>query len=57
MQFKLSALNSNIGLRVEFRSIEIQITDFENAAISMFIILLIRAILSYNLNIIFLFQR
>ena len=54
MQFKLSPPNSNIGWRVEFRSMEIQITDFENAAISMFIILLTRAILSYNLNFIFI---
>lgn len=42
--------NPNIGWRVEFRPMEIQLTDFENAAYSIFIVLLTRAILSYNLN-------
>jgi glutamate--cysteine ligase catalytic subunit len=42
--------NSSIGWRVEFRPMEIQLTDFENAAYSIFIVLLTRAILSYNLN-------
>lgn len=36
------------GWRVEFRSMEIQITDFENAAFSVFITLLGQAILSNN---------
>jgi hypothetical protein len=36
----------DIGWRVEFRSMEIQITDFENAAFSIFIVLVTRAILS-----------
>ncbi|KAJ5572473.1 hypothetical protein N7450_009457 [Penicillium hetheringtonii] len=40
----------DIGWRVEFRSMEIQITDFENAAFSIFIVLVTRAILSFNLN-------
>ncbi|KAJ5111540.1 hypothetical protein N7532_002075 [Penicillium argentinense] len=40
----------DIGWRVEFRSMEIQITDFENAAFSIFIVLITRAILSFNLN-------
>lgn len=35
---------SNIGWRVEFRTMEIQITDFENAAFSVFMILLIGAL-------------
>ena len=39
-----------IGWRVEFRSMEIQITDFENAAFSIFIVLITRAILSFGLN-------
>lgn len=42
--------SSGIGWRVEFRSMEVQITDFENAAYSIFTILLIRAILTYNVN-------
>ncbi|KAL4897361.1 glutamate-cysteine ligase-domain-containing protein [Aspergillus ambiguus] len=41
---------SDIGWRVEFRSMEIQITDFENAAFSIFIVLVTRAILSFDLN-------
>ncbi|KAI9004403.1 glutamate-cysteine ligase-domain-containing protein [Hyaloraphidium curvatum] len=43
--------NPSIGWRVEFRPMEIQLTDFENAAYSIFIVLLTRAILSYNLNL------
>ncbi|CAJ0909380.1 5957_t:CDS:10 [Entrophospora sp. SA101] len=50
MRFKPPPPNSNIGWRVEFRSMEIQITDFENAAFAIFIVLLTRIILSYNLN-------
>lgn len=42
--------NPNIGWRVEFRSMEIQLTDFENAAFSIFIVLLSRVILSFDLN-------
>jgi glutamate--cysteine ligase catalytic subunit len=39
-----------MGWRVEFRSMEVQFTDFENAAFSIFIILLSRAILTFGLN-------
>lgn len=42
--------NSSIGWRVEFRSMEVQMTDFENAAFSAFIVLLTRAILAFNIN-------
>jgi glutamate--cysteine ligase catalytic subunit len=42
--------NSNIGWRVEFRSMEVQATDFENAAFAAFIVLLTRAILAFNIN-------
>eukprot|EP00834_Sanchytrium_tribonematis_P000168 NODE_4_length_77007_cov_1.156642.p8 type:complete len:578 gc:universal NODE_4_length_77007_cov_1.156642:29913-31646(+) len=41
---------SDIGWRVEFRSMEVQPSDFGNAAFSIFIILLTRAIISFNLN-------
>ena len=41
---------SDIGWRVEFRSIEVQPSDFGNAAFSIFVILLTRAILTFNLN-------
>lgn len=50
MRFKPPPPGSDMGWRVEFRPMEIQITDFENAAFSIFIVLITRAILSYNLN-------
>ncbi|KAL0068752.1 glutamate--cysteine ligase [Marasmius tenuissimus] len=50
LRFKPPPPNSNIGWRVEFRSMEVQITDYENAAFSVFIVLLSRAILYFNLN-------
>ncbi|KIJ49563.1 hypothetical protein M422DRAFT_27931 [Sphaerobolus stellatus SS14] len=50
LRFKPPPPNSPIGWRVEFRSMEVQITDFENAAFSVFIVLLSRAILSLGLN-------
>ena len=39
------------GWRVEFRPCEVQLTDFENAAFSVFIVLLTRTILSFGLNL------
>ncbi|KAI8981590.1 glutamate-cysteine ligase-domain-containing protein [Mycotypha africana] len=50
MRFKPPPPNSSIGWRVEFRSMEVQMSDFENAAFSVFIVLLTRAILSFGLN-------
>lgn len=50
MRFKPPPHGSDIGWRVEFRPMEIQLTDFENAAFSIFIVLITRAILSYDLN-------
>jgi glutamate--cysteine ligase catalytic subunit len=47
----------NVGWRVEFRSMEIQMTDFENAAFSIFIVLVTRAILSFDLNFYIPIQR
>lgn len=41
----------HIGWRTEFRSMEIQLTDFENAAFTAFIILLTRVILTFDLNL------
>lgn len=52
MRFKPPPPNSKIGWRVEFRPCEVQITDFENAAIVCFVVLLTRVILSYQLNFI-----
>lgn len=50
LRFKPPPPNTDIGWRVEFRSMEVQPTDFENAAYSVFIVLLTRAILSFGLN-------
>lgn len=50
MRFKPPPPGSNIGWRVEFRSMEIQITDFENAAFAIFIVLVTRVILSFGLD-------
>ncbi|KAK3929047.1 Glutamate--cysteine ligase catalytic subunit [Frankliniella fusca] len=52
MRFKPPPPNSSIGWRVEFRPCEVQITDFENAAIVCFVVLLTRVILSYRINLI-----
>lgn len=43
-------LQNKPGWRVEFRPMEIQLTDFENAAYSTFIALLSKAILKYKPN-------
>jgi glutamate--cysteine ligase catalytic subunit len=40
----------HIGWRTEFRSMEVQLTDFENAAFSVFVVLLTRVILTFDLN-------
>ncbi|EJU04328.1 glutamate-cysteine ligase catalytic subunit, partial [Dacryopinax primogenitus] len=50
LRFKPPPANSPIGWRVEFRSMEVQVTDYENAAFCIFIVLLSRAILSFDLN-------
>ena len=41
----------HIGWRAEFRSMEVQLTDFENAAFSVFIVLVTRVILAFDLNL------
>ncbi|KAJ2059641.1 glutamate--cysteine ligase [Coemansia sp. S146] len=48
VRFKPPPPNSPIGWRVEFRPLEVQITDFENAAFSVFTVLLARAILAFG---------
>uniref|UniRef100_A0A0K8RH23 Glutamate--cysteine ligase n=1 Tax=Ixodes ricinus TaxID=34613 RepID=A0A0K8RH23_IXORI len=50
MRFKPPPPNTSIGWRVEFRPTELQMTEFENAAYVVFVVLLTRAILSYKLN-------
>ncbi|KAI8908561.1 glutamate-cysteine ligase-domain-containing protein [Gorgonomyces haynaldii] len=50
MRFKPPPLNSQIGWRVEFRSMDLQLSDHENAAFAIFIVLLARTIIKYDLN-------
>uniref|UniRef100_A0A4X1UKQ4 Glutamate--cysteine ligase n=1 Tax=Sus scrofa TaxID=9823 RepID=A0A4X1UKQ4_PIG len=50
MRFKPPPPNSDIGWRVEFRPMEVQLTDFENSAYVVFVVLLTRVILSYKLD-------
>ena len=50
MRFKPPPADNDIGWRVEFRPMEIQITDYENAAFAIFIVLVTRAIISFDLN-------
>lgn len=51
MRFKPPpSVNSSIGWRVEFRPLEAQTTDYENAAYVVFITLLTRVILACKLN-------
>ncbi|TFK54486.1 glutamate-cysteine ligase catalytic subunit [Heliocybe sulcata] len=51
VRFKPPPVDSAIGWRVEFRSMEVQLTDFENAAFAVFFVLLTRAILHFSLNL------
>eukprot|EP00929_Paragymnodinium_shiwhaense_P006887 TRINITY_DN110840_c0_g1_i1.p1 TRINITY_DN110840_c0_g1~~TRINITY_DN110840_c0_g1_i1.p1 ORF type:complete len:706 (+),score=124.93 TRINITY_DN110840_c0_g1_i1:81-2198(+) len=41
----------HVGWRTEFRSMEVQFTDFENAAFTAFIVLLSRALLIFDLDL------
>jgi glutamate--cysteine ligase catalytic subunit len=50
MRFKPPPPGNDTGWRVEVRPMEIQVTDFENAAFSVFVVLITRAILSFDLN-------
>ncbi|CAE1240060.1 GCLC [Acanthosepion pharaonis] len=50
LRFKPPPPNSNIGWRVEFRPMEVQLSDFENAAYVVFIVLVTRVILTFKLN-------
>lgn len=40
----------HIGWRTEFRSMEVQLTDFENAAFTVFILLITRVMLAFDLG-------
>lgn len=50
VRFKPPPPGTDIGWRTEFRSMEVGLTDFENAAFSVFTVLLSRVILAFNLN-------
>ncbi|WAR15901.1 GSH1-like protein [Mya arenaria] len=52
MRFKPPPPKSNIGWRVEFRPMEVQLTDFENAAYTTFLVLMTRVILTFGLKFI-----
>ncbi|KAJ1301805.1 hypothetical protein OPQ81_009033 [Rhizoctonia solani] len=51
LRLKPPSMTGECGWRIEFRTMEVQPTDFENAAMSVFLILLSRAILSFRLNL------
>lgn len=51
VRFKPPPPNADIGWRVEFRSMELQFHDFENAAFVIFIALLTRVLCQFNLNL------
>lgn len=50
VRFKLPPPGTDIGWRTEFRPMEVGLTDFENAAFSVFTIILSRVILAFNLD-------
>jgi glutamate--cysteine ligase catalytic subunit len=49
MRWKPPPLNAPMGWRVEFRPMEVQFTDFENAAFTVVVMLLARVILFFDL--------
>jgi len=51
VRFKPPPLMEDVGFRVEFRTMEVQLTDFQNAAFVIFVTLLSRAILYYDLDL------
>lgn len=53
MRFKPPPIRENnnlIGWRIEFRTIELQFTSFENSAFCAFVILMVKAIKHFDLN-------
>lgn len=51
VRWKPPPVNSDIGWRVEFRSMEAQLTDFENAAFTVLTVLFSRVLLYFKLNL------
>ena len=51
MRFKPPpSTDSNIGWRVEFRSLDIQLTDFENAALAVLVSMLVNVVNYYGVD-------
>ncbi|EGG25237.1 glutamate-cysteine ligase [Cavenderia fasciculata] len=50
VRFKPPPPHSDIGWRVEFRPMEVQLTDFENAAFIVFVSIILKAISDLKLN-------
>ncbi|KIO19700.1 hypothetical protein M407DRAFT_222350 [Tulasnella calospora MUT 4182] len=50
LRFKPPQPNCDMGWRVEFRSMEVQLSDFENTAFAIFMVLLSRALLKFGGN-------
>ncbi len=51
VRFKPPPPNADIGWRVEFRSMEAQFHDFENAALVIFMALMMRVLTQFNINL------
>lgn len=50
-RFKPPSLTSDLGWRVEFRPMEVQLEDEQNAAFAVYAVLLIRAVMHFNLSL------
>ncbi|KAL4221497.1 hypothetical protein ACF0H5_019754 [Mactra antiquata] len=50
LRLKLPIPEQNMGWRIEFRPMDVQLTDFENAAYTVFVTLLARVILEFGLD-------
>ncbi|GJQ14556.1 hypothetical protein GpartN1_g6347.t1 [Galdieria partita] len=50
VRLKPPSLELNAGWRTEFRPMEVQFTDFENAAFAVFTVLVSRVIIAFDLN-------
>ena len=48
---RLTPNDPHIGWRTEFRSMEMQLTDFQNAAFTVFVVLATRVMLTFDLNL------
>lgn len=51
IRLKTPPIDHSMGWRIEFRTMELQANDFENAAFSVVMNLLVRTILHFQLNL------